>query len=233
VSKASDTFSKGLRKLLVGDFKQLLIFLILLFVFRPYNLGVDYIAIWHLFFTGVLLAAVFNCHHTAPVKITALFLGIPTFILNWLSLFKPDEFFFVAALSASLIFLIFAIFSLLSRVLLGKVNADVLRGTICVYFMIGFAFSIIYTIMEFLYAGSFSGLSERPLLFPHGHYHSEMVYFSFITILAIGYGDITPTTDVGQMMAVAEGIIGQFYLALIVARLVATYSIRAIKKPKS
>jgi len=218
---------KWSKHFLVGDFKQLLIFLILLFVFRPYNLGWNYITIWHLFFTGVLLAAIFNCHHTEKVKVFALILGIPTFILNWWSLFEIKEWIFVLGLSTSLFFLIFAIISLISRVLLGKVTADILRGTICVYFMIGFAFSIIYTLMEMLYPGSFDGLVGKPALFPHGHYHSEMVYFSFITLLAIGYGDITPAADIGQMFAVSEGMIGQFYLAILVARIVAVYSRRA------
>lgn len=220
------------KRLLVGDFKQLMFFLILLFVFRPYNLGTDYIAIWHLFFTGVLLAAIFNCHHTLRVQIFSLIIGIPTFILNWWSLFHPSEWMFIAALSASLAFLIFAIFFLLSKVLLGTVNADVLRGTICVYFMIGFAFSIVYTIIELLYPGSFKGLVDRTPLFPHGHYHSEMVYFSFITLLAIGYGDITPMGDLTQMFAVSEGLIGQFYLAILVARLVGTYASRAARQKK-
>ena len=215
------------QRFLVGDFKQLLFFLILLFVFRPYDIGLEYISIWHLFFTGVLLAAIFNCHHTTGVKVFSLILGIPTFILNWWSLFELSEALFVAALAASLIFLIFAIFSIVSRVLLGKVTADVLRGTICVYFMIGFAFAIMYTLMELLYPGSFNGLVERPPLFPHGHYHSEMIYFSFITLLAIGYGDITPAGDIGQMFAVLEGLIGQFYLAILVARIVSVYALRA------
>ena len=215
------------RLLLVGDFKQLLIFLLLLFVFRPYGLGVNYIAIWHLFFTGVLLTAIFNCHHTLKVQISALALGIPTFILNWWSLFHPVEWLFVAGLSSSFVFLVFAIFSLLNRVLLGKVNSDVLRGTICVYFMIGFAFALVFTILELIYPGSFNGLGVKIPLSPHGHYHSEMVYFSFITLLAIGYGEITPSGDLPQMFAVLEGMIGQFYLAILVARLVGTYALRA------
>lgn len=224
---------KWSQRFLIGDFKQLLIFLVLLFIFRPYNIGVDYITIWHLFFTGVLLAAIFNCHHTIGVKIVALVLGIPTFILNWWSLFQLREPLFVAGLIASLIFLIFSIFSLLSRVVLGKVTSDILRGTICVYFMIGFAFSIIYTLMELLYPGSFNGLLDKEQLFPHGHYHSEMVYFSFITLLAIGYGDITPAGDIGQMFAVSEGLIGQFYLAILVARMVAVYARRAQSQSQS
>jgi len=232
MASTTQKLSNGLKKLLVGDFKQLLIFLILLFIFRPYNLGIDYIAIWHLFFTGVLLSAVFNCNHSMAVKVSALLVGIPTFILNWWSLFEASESIFIAALIASLVFLVFAIFSLLSRVLLGRVNSDVLRGTICVYFMIAFAFALLYILIELLYPNSFNGLAVRPEFFGEGHYHTEMVYFSFITILAIGYGDITPSGDVGQMLAVLEGIIGHFYLALIVARLVATYSMRAMAKKK-
>lgn len=225
--------SHWLRRLLVGDFKQLLIFLVLLFAFRPYNIGVDYIFIWQLFFTGVLLAAVFNCHHGETVKFFALLLAVPTFVLNWWGLFEEIEQLFVAGLISSLVFLIFSIFSLLSRVLLGKVTADVLRGTICVYFMIGFAFATVYTLIEFLSPGSFHGLVARPALFPHGHYHSEMVYFSFITLLAIGYGDITPTGDVGQMLSVAEGLVGQFYLAILVARIVSVYAVRARRQSRS
>lgn len=220
-------FGKWVRHFLVGDFKQLLIFLLLLFVFRPYNIGLDYIYIWQLFFTGVLLAAVFNCHHTMGVKIVALLLAIPTFVLNWWGLFEQKELLFIAGLISSFIFLVFSIFSLLYRVLLGRVTADVLRGTICVYFMIGFAFATLYTLIEFLYPGSFTEMAKKIPLFPHGHYHSEMVYFSFITLLAIGYGDITPTGDIGQMLAVLEGMIGQFYLAILVARLVSVYAVRA------
>ena len=121
----------------------------------------------------------------------------------------------------------------MSKVLLGKVTADILRGTICVYFMIGFAFALLFTLMEFLEPGSFKGLTERISLFPHGHYHSEMVYFSFITLLAIGYGDITPAGDLGQMFAVMEGIIGHFYLAIIVARIVAAYAMGSLSQKKT
>ncbi len=230
--KTTQRFYRGTRKFLVGDFKQLLIFLILLFIFRPYNLGVSYMAIWHLFFTGVLLAAIFNCHHTPKIQIIALLIGVPTFAVNWLSLFQPTESLFIAGLAMSLLFLIFAVFSLMSKVLLGKVNADILRGTICVYFMIGFVFALIYTIIEFLHPGSFHGVADKIPIFPHGHYHSEMVYFSFITLLAIGYGDITPLGDLGQMFAVSEGLIGHFYLAIIVARIVAAYAARSLMRRK-
>lgn len=222
-------FKKGLNTLLVGDFKQLLIFLILLFFFHPHYLGAEYINIWQLFFTGVVFASIFNCHHQPVVKTIALSLGIVTFILNWLTLFLDNEFFFVASEIGSCIFLSFASIALLSRILLAKVNADVLRGTICVYFMIGFVFAFAYTVIEFLIPGSFKGLTEGTVISSHGQYHFELTYFSFITILAIGFGDITPASNVIQMLVVTEGIIGQFYLAVIVARLVGVYTFRELK----
>ncbi len=47
-----------------------------------------------------------------------------------------------------------------------------------------------------------------------------MIYFSLTTLSTIGFGDITPVTLQARYAAVAEGITGQFYLAILVARLV-------------
>lgn len=227
--KKISKIKQALKHFLVGDFKQLLIFLVLLFILRPREIWLNYIIIWHLFFTGVLLAAIFNCNHGKSVKIMAISLGIPILIINWSSLFYPVEWLFISALVGSLIFLIFSIFSLLYRVLLGQVTSDILRGTICVYFMIGFAFSLTYVILELLYPSSFRGLDVMKSFLTHGHYHSEMAYFSFITLLAVGYGDITPVSSPAQMLAVSEAMIGEFYLALLVARIVTVYAHRMKK----
>ena len=56
--------------------------------------------------------------------------------------------------------------------------------------------------------------------------------FGFIA-LAIGYGDITPDGDVTQMLSVSEGLIGQFYLAILVARMVSVYAVRAKRHSQS
>lgn len=230
--KKISKLKQWMKHFLVGDFKQLLIFLIALFIFRPGETGINYIVIWHFFFTAVLLAAIFNCNHRKSVKEAAMVIGIPVIIANWSSLFYPAEWLFIVALCGSLLFLVFAIFSLLHRVLLSRVTSDVLRGTVCVYFMIGFAFSITYVILELLYPGSFHGLDVAKSFFAHGHYHAEMAYFSFITLLAVGYGDITPLSSTTQMLAVSEALIGEFYLAILVARIVTIYAYRAKEQAK-
>ena len=52
---------------------------------------------------------------------------------------------------------------------------------------------------------------------------TRFLYFSFVTLTTLGYGDIAPKSDLAQMFAVAEALIGQLYLTIFVARLVALY----------
>jgi voltage-gated potassium channel Kch len=53
---------------------------------------------------------------------------------------------------------------------------------------------------------------------------NRAVYFSFVTIATLGYGDIVPASDVAGGIAVVEAVIGQFYLVVLVARLVSLYA---------
>ena len=50
------------------------------------------------------------------------------------------------------------------------------------------------------------------------------VYFSFVTIATLGYGDIVPKSEVTQGMAVLQAVGGQMYLAVLVARMVSLYT---------
>jgi hypothetical protein len=50
------------------------------------------------------------------------------------------------------------------------------------------------------------------------------VYFSFITLSTVGYGDIAPVSGVLRMLTMIEAITGTFYMAVLIARLVAVYS---------
>ena len=97
-----------------------------------------------------------------------------------------------------------------------SVNIQTVFGAISLYFMIGLMFTFMITLTEvFLSQPYFAQGTDGSL--------SQRVYFSFVTLATLGYGDLTPQTDIGRLLAVFETVIGSLYLvtavSLVVARL--------------
>ena len=59
------------------------------------------------------------------------------------------------------------------------------------------------------------------------NFQVEMIYFSFVTLATLGYGDIVPDTNLTRSVAIVEAVIGQFYVAVIVAVLVSAFVVAA------
>jgi voltage-gated potassium channel Kch len=78
--------------------------------------------------------------------------------------------------------------------------------------------AFIYTFLELVDPASFNIDLSRP-----EGYLLVFQYFSFVTITTLGYGDVTPVTEVAKAFAVLEAVVGQLYLVIIVAWLVGTY----------
>jgi voltage-gated potassium channel len=101
------------------------------------------------------------------------------------------------------------------------VTADLIVGAINVYLMVGMAFTFLFAYLELIHPGSFAGLnsiaagSERPV--------DSFLYFSYVTLSTLGYGDVTPVTDMATTLSYVEAIFGQLYLAILVARLVGLF----------
>jgi voltage-gated potassium channel len=124
-----------------------------------------------------------------------------------------------------LLLLSFVTWSTLRGVLKQKaITSETISMSISVYLLLGFTWSFLYAVIFLLQPGAFSiaGLTApipghpadtQPLL-------PTLGYFSLITLSTVGYGDITPLTMQARFAAAAEGITGQFYLAILVARLV-------------
>jgi voltage-gated potassium channel len=214
-----------------GYYNFLLLFLIILFATRPYERGIIYIALWKLFFTCTFFTAIFNVKHHRNVKLLAMILAIPTLIFTWLELYHSFEWFFIGNVLFTIVFLGVCTTSILFDVILhARVTLETLKGVVCAYFMIAFLFAYIYYFIEFIVPGSFHLIQRDVSFVTYSRNLSEMMYFSFVTLLTIGFGDITPLLNFGQTTVVIEGIIGQFYVAILVSRIVAVYSFPAQKK---
>ena len=103
-----------------------------------------------------------------------------------------------------------------------RVNKNVIFGLTSGYISLGLLGFFIFLTIELVMPGSFQGgvLAERgstELL------ADELMYFSFITLMTIGYGDILPVTTLAQKATMFVGLIGQFYLVIITAVVVEKY----------
>jgi voltage-gated potassium channel len=214
-----------------GYYSLLLISLFLLFILRPYDRGIVYLAIWKACLTLVLFSSIFNCKHHRKIQIMATILVIPTFILTWINLFDRNEIMLVINAICTVLFISCITASILYDVIRrARVTLETLRGVICAYYMIAFAFGYIYYLVEFILPGTISFAGRTVSVHNFTHFLSEMLYFSFVTLLTIGYGDITAVFDTGQTIVVLEGMIGQFYIAILVARIVSVYSFYSDKR---
>jgi voltage-gated potassium channel len=129
-------------------------------------------------------------------------------------------------LMGSICWLLFAVFVTLSLLRSLLKQREVTSETICmavsVYLFMAFAWGLLYVVIFQLQPESFAGLGAVTPGHPSSlqHIFPVLGYFSLTTLSTIGFGDITPLTLQARYVAVAEGIAGQFYLAILVARLV-------------
>ncbi|MGV8075191.1 MAG: potassium channel family protein [Syntrophobacteraceae bacterium] len=104
----------------------------------------------------------------------------------------------------------------------GTVDTERIFSCLSLYLLIGLVFGLLYLVAEELLPSSLvvqvkSGNESEHIQMAH------TVYFSFVTLGTLGYGDIVPVGGVVRALAITEAMLGQMYLAVVVARLVALY----------
>ena len=101
------------------------------------------------------------------------------------------------------------------------VTIDTIAESLCAYLLLGIAFAVIYGLIDTLQPGSFiSSLNGELVPFSGEGDGLNRIYFSFITLLTVGYGDIAPHTHAAKLTTIIEGFFGQVYLVVLIARLV-------------
>ena len=117
-------------------------------------------------------------------------------------------------------FLVVAISYTLGQVVFGtEMSANRLLGAICVFLLLGIIWAFGYALLELAAPNSFKGFD--PAHAPGAD--STWLYFSFVTLTTLGYGDITPVTAVARTLSYLQAVAGQFYIAVLVAGLVSGY----------
>jgi hypothetical protein len=123
-------------------------------------------------------------------------------------------------LVATAVLILFAIRCVFRYVLqAAAITRDQIYAGICMYIMLGFAFGAVFYLVNILDPKSFYMSSNVT-----GRETPDLMYFSFVTLATLGYGDITPISNLARSLSVVEALVGMLYIAIFMARLVSMRS---------
>jgi len=191
---------------------------LLMFVVAPLHAaGVIHAQAYGIGMGLVLVAGVFVMS-ASPFAVAAMLLAIGLLIAARLLPSAEQARLNVRFEAAAWVTIGFALIWVVARAVFapGQVTYHRIIGAVLLYLTIGLVFVGLFTLVGVVSPGSFSGLriDNAPGL------ASELIYFSFVTLTSIGYGDIVPVHPVARSLCNVEGIIGQLYPATLLARLV-------------
>ncbi len=152
-------------------------------------------------------------------SIIAWMLAVPAFAERFAIAVAPSHSLYLAGSIFWLSLFAYITWNELRAVLKQKeITREVISMSISVYLLFGLTFGLFYIVLRELQPNAFSFGAGGPT--SDQQTVPVLIYFSLTTLSTIGFGDITPVTLQARYAAVAEGITGQFYLAILVARLV-------------
>ena len=147
-------------------------------------------------------------------------------LFNVLAYISDSLAYVFASIATLSLFLLLSILNALKQVLFSnEISANRLVGVICVYLLLGSLWAMLYATVEIAMPGSFRGIADVS----SADYDNIWVYFSFVTLTTLGYGDITPINGTARVLVYAEAVFGIFYMAVLVAGLVSVYMVERQK----
>jgi hypothetical protein len=181
--------------------------------------------------TLLLLSAFYAVSHTRWVFRILLLLLVPLSIATWLV--EPLEFRTLSLFSTAttmLFFVITAVTVFVHVLTRQRVTADVIYGSVAAYLLVGMIAALGYQLLNNAYPGSVLEVVTDPESRGGHENFAQFVYFSLISLTSVGYGDMAPIGPAAKSIAIFQGIFGQLYLAILIAKLVGTYTAQSMKE---
>jgi voltage-gated potassium channel Kch len=140
-----------------------------------------------------------------------------TILVEWLQYFFADTIYDkIQPLTTSVVLLMLLVMTLRSIAAAKVISANVIYGVVSGYILIGFIGGLLALLIEVIYPGAFS-IAEQ-------FQAAEAIYFSFVTMTTLGYGDISPTIQESRALAIILSIIGPMYVAIILSMIVGKFA---------
>ena len=207
----------------------LLVCLLVLILFYPVlSTGKEFLL--GIILTGVVLASIFSLNFKEGTRKILITSGGTTIILLWISTFFRSQILNLPAFINLFVYQIFILFFMTRHVSRSRqVNETIILNAVNGYLIIGLLGSLLLAMAE-IFERFVLGI-DTPLINIPGtappQYH-DYLYFSFVTVTTLGYGDITPANELARSIVFLLAVSGQLYLTVLVAMLVGKY----LSRPK-
>ena len=173
--------------------------------------------IFHAAIIGMILLTIIGNKKDSSWYKSIIVLTVLEVIILILATITHQLIFTYIAISLSLFFLITSIAVAFKSVFFSPViSMNQIVGASCIYLLLGIIGAILYSNLFFIMPDSFSGLSHKnsQIQFP------EFMYYSYVTLTTLGFGDITPVSPIAKTLSFMQAITGQLYLTIMVAGLI-------------
>ncbi len=97
----------------------------------------------------------------------------------------------------------------------GLITLNRIFGALCIYLLLGVLWAVLFGLVDVLAPGAFRVLDAQ-----HKEPLENLLYYSFVTLTTLGYGDVTPLHPVARTLAYLEAVVGQLFIAVLIASLV-------------
>jgi voltage-gated potassium channel len=172
------------------------------------------------FLSGTLVLASWTLRIKPRLFLTGIIVSAVAFLLSIAALATGSKLIGCWSLAANITFWCLGVWIAGVHMLsFGQVTLNRITGSICVYMMVAHIFALLNLLIERVFPGSFTNLSATTFT----EQLPEFLYYSYATLNTLGYGDISPVGSLARIAAILESTFGVFYLAILVASLVAMY----------
>jgi voltage-gated potassium channel len=182
--------------------------------------------------TLIVLASIFSLNFSENSRKVIITAGGTTIVLLWISFFYSSRILNLMAFINLFFYQFVILFFMIRHVGRSqKVNGTIILNAVNGYLLIGFLGALLLAMAEII--NLYLRGVETPLIHiageaPPAFY--DYLYFSFVTVTTLGYGDITPANALAKSIVIMIAIAGQLYLTVLVAMLVGKYLSMAREK---
>ncbi len=210
----------------IGQYGLLLLSLCFMIAFRPFLddlVGATLLA--DILLTCVLLSGIYALSNTPLALRVACLLAIVIFLLKIAYYLSGKHDIFTVQTALILLFISQMLFMILKHLLTEQeVTGDLIMGGACAFVLLGLMWAYSYYLLEIFQPNAFKAAEQL------GDDIADFIYYSFVTLTTLGYGDMVAVSKQARGLTILEAIVGQLYLAIMISRLVSLHIAEARHK---